>query len=214
MDHPALVRVAHRVAHGAEELNPILQGEPAILREEMESGPADAFHGEVVPPLLGESRLVDDGDAGMLEPGEGPHLAPEHARQVVVMKGERSQDFQRDRSPRALLLRLEDDPHASTSQEPRDLEARYPGRVFQVVGRGSEDVEDIGGSRELEDARLIVFEGEQRFDLSAQRRVPPAEVIEGAGTVARRSSSHGGVDLLQTPPVQLTHRRDLRVRRG
>ena len=86
------------------------------------------LHREEGESLGRRPRLVDRGDAGMLESGEGLHLPLEHPQREGVGVKAGPDDLQGDGSMGMELLGLVDDPHAPLAELARDAEARQGGR--------------------------------------------------------------------------------------
>ena len=125
MNHPAQVGVVHGVRHLLEQLQPerlLLRGEHRGARpdEAVQGRALDQVHRNEELALLGAPRLVDPGDARVLQSREGLGLAHEHALRVLIPRAAFSQDLERHAPPGLLLLRLVDDTHAACPDLPED----------------------------------------------------------------------------------------------
>ena len=129
VDDASLVGVAHRVADLPQQGKPLAH----LLRRQLPLGPApavvlaqgltpDQLHGEEVQSVLRAARLVDGGDGGMLEAGEGLGLPLEHPQVRVVHVGSAADDLQGHGPARVLLLGLVDDAHPPLAELPEDPE--------------------------------------------------------------------------------------------
>ena len=133
MDDAALVGVVHRLAERQEEAEPeaelrLVQRAGAAGEIGVELAAAHQLHGEEVLPLLGAPGVVDGADVRMLEAREGVDLALEHPDVLLVHEAAAADDLERHPSPRVLLLRLVDDPHAALAELAEDaVGAEHPG---------------------------------------------------------------------------------------
>ncbi len=125
MDDAALVGVVDRVAEGAEQLQPQLQlivpdGRRPAFQPPVQGHSRDQLHREEVVAVVGVARLVDGGDVGVLEAGEGLGLAEEQTRVQVVDDVIAAHHLEGDAASRPLLLGLPHHSHAALAEQTDD----------------------------------------------------------------------------------------------
>ena len=82
--------------------------------------PPHEFHGEEIAAILGVTGLINCRNIGMFEATQGLDLALEHLCVKRINRMARSHDLERDPSPGAVLLRLEDNTHAAFTKLGQD----------------------------------------------------------------------------------------------
>ncbi len=133
MDHALLVGVLERVTDLCDELHPLARPEFASRGVFGDRFAANEFHCEV--RLTGNTpagqhqvrqvRLVDMGDAGMLELAQHVRFVPKSAQDLCRGKPG-SDDLQRHRSLGMLLLSLIHEPHSAFANESHDAITAQP----------------------------------------------------------------------------------------
>ena len=89
MDDLPLMRVLHRVADLAEQLEPRVDVQRALVAEAVDRRALHVLHHEVRTPVGSHAAVEQPRDAGVLERGEDLPLLLEAARQDVARAGPR-----------------------------------------------------------------------------------------------------------------------------
>ena len=122
MNGAALMGMLHGVADAGHQAQALAQVEAMIAREARQRPAVDQLHREIrLHSFAGveRARLVDLGDAGMLEPGQDFRLELEAADRAGIEQAG-ADHLERDQAMRAILLGLVHHAHAANAQAFQD----------------------------------------------------------------------------------------------
>jgi hypothetical protein len=111
-----LVRVQHRAAHLAEQLEPRPDRQASRIAESRQRQPVDVFHGEPRRAIGQRVGVVQPSDAGVVEPRERLLLRGE----AIAARGRDprvAQDLDRDQAVEVRALRAIHDPHPAFTED-------------------------------------------------------------------------------------------------
>ena len=169
-------------------------------------------------PVVGLPRLVDGGDGGMAEAGQGLHLPLEQAQAALV--GEAAADhLERDAAARVLLLRLVDDAHAAfadAAQDPEAADGARRGWGWACSPASGAAPTSVASNRAavLDEASGLAMGREQGLRLRLELEVAGAGLAEERGAAIRRLRERRREDLPDAHPAFGRHRRDVSSRRN
>ncbi len=149
VDHAALVGGVDRIGDGAEHSQPQFEFvrcdlHRTLLEPRIEGLALDQFHGEERFVVTGATCLVDRGDVGVFEAGQGCDFTFEHSHPNLVDRGPLSHHFEGHAPAGLLLLGFVDHAHAALAKPPQDAVAAD--RIGQVAGGGGDRVRSFGGT--------------------------------------------------------------------
>ncbi len=192
MHDQVLVRVQHRLAHGAHQLQPLAHRERAAAAVVAERLSFDVLHRDPRRPVVERPGVVQAGDGRVIELRqrallEDEALAPRGGEPGVA------QDLDRRHARQVASLSEIDDPHPSLAEHAGEaIRSKRPAGDRGARRVGKEDVRDVRHAP-VEERSAGCIAGQQRLDRLAatlrRRRTP-----RGGGRAARpaRGRPHDG----------------------
>jgi hypothetical protein len=158
MNHEVPVRVVHGGADGAEQRQPLLDGEPFPLAVGVDRLAFHILHGEVRLPLVARAPVEDGRDVGMLQPGQD--LALDRETPQVLRGRAPAHELQGHGLPEDVVVAdgAIDEAHAAFAGDGED--AVGPDAAALEAG-----IQRLHESRDGEELAGPFVRGQQRLDL-------------------------------------------------
>ena len=199
------------VRREAERGEPVADGRLQPGEGEVERAPLEARHGERLDDPAGPGEAVDDGPAGVAEPGHLRHLVVGLARGVVPRPREEGDPLRGEREDVRVPSR-DDEGREAGRERPRgravEVEERGERVPLDVVARDERDAEAEGDSPRLREAdeKRPDEAGAGRRDDEAHVLEPGARPLERLVQERREVRQVGpGRDLRDDPAVAAVH---------
>ncbi len=202
VDYKVLMRVSHRCADIAEQLEALAHGKTAFRGKLVQGFAVDQFQYEKGPSFVGRPTVDQARDVGMLEVCKylalGTQALQDESR-VEAARHQLDRDFLlifRIDAPRAVHVS-----HSAVSDECHDLVCADPPANQEIGFRWQQVAGELNDRRPIDDCVLRPVRIEQRLDFSEQFRLSMTGVVEKAAPLRFRESARGREDMLNALPA-------------
>jgi hypothetical protein len=198
------VRVVHRRAHLAKQVQAVADREPAVGTVPIDGRAFDELHHQVRDAVVGLTSVEEARDVRVVERGQDPALAAKTLRMVGAR--DRAGQFDGDAPVEVPVgaARQQHQPHATAAHDALDFvgpdAAPYPARLVGVARLAYRAVHRAAQGRGGVYVRV-----QERLHFAPQLVIAGARLIEVGGAVVPRKGDGGGEDVANLLPASGVH---------